>query len=119
MTISMDMSSTDRNLLAAFLDSGATTSYVPQSGEIIGILKQLKDEMEKDLADTTATETSAIADHEALVAAKAKEIQAATEAIESKLGRISELGVELATMKNDLEDTGEALAEDKKFLADL
>merc|ERR1719316_609760 len=39
--------------------------------------------------------------------------------IEDKLTRIAELGVEIATMKNDLTDSEEALIEDKKFLADL
>merc|ERR1719247_3037637 len=33
--------------------------------------------------------------------------------------RVGELGVKLAEMENDLEDTKESLAEDKKFLADL
>merc|ERR1719201_2664402 len=39
--------------------------------------------------------------------------------IEDKLTHIAELGVEIATMKNDLTDSEEALIEDKKFLADL
>merc|ERR1719333_1726230 len=33
--------------------------------------------------------------------------------------RVGQLGVEIATMKNDLEDSEEALIEDTKFLADL
>merc|ERR1719247_3204116 len=33
--------------------------------------------------------------------------------------RVGELGVKLAEMENDLEDTKESLSEDKKFLADL
>merc|ERR1719405_460264 len=33
--------------------------------------------------------------------------------------RVGELGVEIATMKNDLEDTQEALVEDTKFLEEL
>merc|ERR1719359_2504747 len=33
--------------------------------------------------------------------------------------RIGELGVKIAQMENDLEDTQEGLAEDKKFYADL
>merc|ERR1719421_1398634 len=53
------------------------------------------------------------------MAAKKKEIEALTKAIEEKLVRVGELGVEIAEMKNDLEDTQEALAEDTKFLADL
>merc|ERR1719191_1985300 len=113
------MSSTDRELLASFLSQGSSTQYVPQSGEIIGILKQMKDEMEADLKEAKATEEKAIADYKALVAAKKKEIEAATKAIEEKMTRVGELGVEIATMANDLEDTKESLEEDKKFLADM
>jgi len=94
-------------------------NYAPKSGEIVGILKTMKDEMEKDFADASSEESTAIADFEALVAAKKKEIAALTKAIESKTMRIGELGVKLAEMENDLEDTKEGLAEDKKFLADL
>merc|ERR1719506_873629 len=75
--------------------------------------------MEKDFADASSEESTAIANFEALVAAKKKEIAALTKAIESKTMRIGELGVKLAEMENDLEDTKEGLAEDKKFLADL
>merc|ERR1719428_685149 len=119
LSMSMDMNSVDRDMLASFLSMNSHEGYVPQSGEILGILKQMKDEMEKDLATAEAEEASAIADYESLVAAKNKEIDACTAAIESKLTRVAELGVELATQKNDLEDTIEALGEDKKFLADL
>merc|ERR1712124_196080 len=38
---------------------------------------------------------------------------------ETKLARIAELGVEIVNAKEDVEDTVEALEEDKKFLADL
>merc|ERR1719364_610928 len=53
------------------------------------------------------------------MAAKTKEVEAATKAIEAKLARIADAGVEIVQMKEDVEDTVEALAEDKKFLADL
>jgi len=115
LSTTMDMSSVDREMLAAFLSQGSSAGYVPQSGEIIGILKQMKDEMEKDLADAKAAEAEAIANFESLVDAKTKEIEAATKAIEEKLGRIADLGVKVAEMKNDLEDTKEGLEEDKKI----
>jgi len=57
--------------------------------------------------------------YEELKGAKAKEIQALTEAIESKMTRVGELGVKVAEQQNDLEDTKEDLAESKKFLATL
>merc|ERR1719478_54808 len=75
--------------------------------------------MSKDLADATADENASIASFDSLVASKKKEIEALTKAIESKTMRIGNLGVELAQMENDLEDTQEGLAEDKKFYADL
>merc|ERR1719375_1280383 len=51
--------------------------------------------------------------------AKTKEVEAATKAIEAKLARIAELGVEIVQMKEDMDDTEKALMEDKKFLEDL
>merc|ERR1719253_847360 len=117
LSVSADMIPADRDLLASFLSEGE--NYAPKSGEIVGILKTMKDEMEKDYSDATAEENSSIASFESLVAAKKKEIEALTKAIESKTARISELGVKLAGAENDLEDTKEGLAEDRKFLADL
>merc|ERR1719223_143970 len=49
LSVSVDMNSEDRDLLASFLSEGS--DYAPKSGEILGILKQLKDEMEKDIAE--------------------------------------------------------------------
>merc|ERR1719409_2394668 len=117
LSVSANMNSADREILASFLSEGE--NYAPKSGEIVGILKQMHDEMSKDFADATAEENSAIASFDSLVAAKKKEIEALTKAIESKTMRIGELGVKLAEAENDLEDTKEGLAEDQKFLANL
>merc|ERR550514_2240332 len=106
-------------MLTAFLTQDQSSDYAPQSGEIIGILKQMKDTMLKDLADITAAEEEAKKIYEELMAAKTKEVEALTKMIEDKLTRIGELGVEIVNMKEDLDDTLKALEEDKKFLADL
>jgi len=111
------MSSPDREMLSAFLSQGQ--GYAPASGSIVGILKQLKDTMEKTLAEVTATEQKAITTFDALVAAKTEELEANTAAIESKLERVAQVGLEITEMKEDLDDTTKALAEDKKFLAEL
>merc|ERR1719394_2430461 len=79
----------------------------------------MKDTMSDDLASITATEKKALADFDALVAAKEKEIAACQKAIESKVTRVGEIGVEIETMKGDLSDTEADLLEDKKFLADM
>merc|ERR1719316_142322 len=109
----------DREALAAFLAVPWVAGYVPQSGQIVGILKQLGDELSADFAEAKATEEAAIKAYGELMIAKKKEVAASTAAIEAKLTLIGELGVKIAEMKNDLGDTAEALAADKKFLADL
>jgi septal ring factor EnvC (AmiA/AmiB activator) len=117
LTVDVDMSSADREMLTAFLSQ--SQGYAPQSGQIIGILKQMKDTMEATLADVTAAEEEAIKNFDALMAAKKKEVEANTAAIESKLERVGQVGLDIVEMKEDLDDTAKALAEDKKFLAEL
>jgi len=116
---SSNLSNFDRNMLMSFLSGGEGQGYVPKSGDITGILKQMKDTMVKDLADLTDSEKSSVAAYGDLMAAKTKEVNANTKAIESKSKRVGELGVSIAEMKIDLDDTAAALIEDKKFLANM
>jgi len=111
----------DREVVAAFLQqgTGASTGYEPASGEILGILKQQKEEMEKDLAEMIEEENSAKASYDELMAAKQAEVAAASAAIEEKTARLGEAAVQIVENKNDLETTSEALDEDTKFLAEI
>merc|ERR1719218_382017 len=77
----------------------------------------MHDEMVADHNEETAAEQAAIKAYDELMAAKTKEVDALTKAIEEKMTRVGELGVEIVQMKNDLGDTAEALAEDEEFLA--
>merc|ERR1719326_1969183 len=108
-----------RRTLTEFLSTSSQAGYAPTSGEIVGILKQLLENMEKELGDITKDEDTAIAEFESLVAAKEKEIQAATEAIEMKTEKNGETAVKIVNLKNDLEDAQDALGEDQKFVAEL
>merc|ERR1719171_314280 len=84
LSLTQDMAGTDRDILASFLTQSAGHGYAPASGEIVGILKQMKDTMEKDLAEVIASEEQAKKDFEGTVQAKEKEIAEATKAIEEK-----------------------------------
>merc|ERR1719217_1963935 len=75
--------------------------------------------MDASLEKATSEENTSVKDFNALVAAKTKEINALTKEIESKTARIGELGVELVTLKEDLDDTSKSLIEDEAFLKDL
>merc|ERR1719160_1567807 len=121
LSVTMDISSIDREMLTSFLTQGQgeSSGYAPASGQITGILKQMIDTMEKNLATATDEENAAIKDFNALVAAKTKEINALTKEVESKTSRIGELGVELVTLKEDLDDTTKSLIEDEAFIKDL
>jgi len=119
LVIDMDMSNMDRDAMSSFLSESEGEDYAPASGQIVGILKQMKDTMVSDLADMTKTEENAIASFKELVAAKKKEIDTNQKALEAKLKREGELGVEIEDLKADNGDTVKNLDEDKKFLADL
>jgi len=103
----------------SFLSAAQGENYAPASGEITGILKTMHDEMTADYNEAKSAEAAAIKAYDALMAAKTKEVNALTKALEEKMTRVGELAVEIVQMKNDLGDTEEALIEDKKFLKDL
>mmetsp|Transcript_44445 Transcript_44445/g.73885 ORF Transcript_44445/g.73885 Transcript_44445/m.73885 type:complete len:705 (-) Transcript_44445:36-2150(-) len=113
------VASYDRDELVSFLSGSANGQYAPKSGDVTGIIKQMKDTMAAGLAEAEAAEAASIKAYEELMAAKAKEIKALTSAIEDKTVRVGDLGVEIIQMKEDLSDTQKALLEDQKFLADL
>jgi len=94
-------------------------AYSGQSGEIVGMLKAMKDEMAGDLKSTVAAEEAAVKGFEELSAAKKAEIAAAGEAIESKTVRSGELAVAVTTTADDIEDTTAEMKETQAFLANL
>jgi len=117
VTAQNNMDDSDREELTSFLSG--SSSYAPASGQITGILKQMRDTMVASLGSSTADENNAIKNYEGLMAAKTKEVNALTSSIEEKMVRLGELQVAVVEMKEDLDDTSKALLEDKKFLGDL
>jgi hypothetical protein len=107
----------DRKNTLAFLEQSG--DYVPQSGQIVGILKSMKDEMEADLKSAVADEEKSIAGYGDLKASKETEMEVATEAIETKTSRSGELAVSVVQTKDSLEDTTQEVAETDKFIKTL
>jgi len=113
----IDLPESDQEAVSSFLSQ--STEYAPQSGEILGILKQMGDTMAATLSDATAAEKDSTATYHGLMKAKAKEVAALTAKVETKTQQIGDLGVSIVRMKEDLDDTQVALAQDKTFLAEL
>merc|ERR1719198_2472846 len=104
-----------------FFDAKPTfkQSYAPQSGQIFGILKQMKETFEANLSASQKEEMQNQKAYEDLKAAKEAEIQAGQEQIETKTQELANTDEKLAQSKQDVEDTRASLAADEKFLMDL
>merc|ERR1719236_432661 len=94
-------------------------SYAPQSGEIFGILKQMKETFESNLSQSQKDELANQKAYEDLKAAKEEEIAAGQAQIETKTQELATTDEKLANSKQDIEDTRASLAADEQFLMKL
>merc|ERR1719311_693907 len=94
-------------------------SYTPQSGQIFGILNQMKDEFEANLSQAQKDEVQAASDYAELKKAKMAEIAAGKAKLKEKTFGLADSDDFLATAKEDLAMTREALASDVAFIQDL
>merc|ERR1719515_459555 len=113
-----NMEAIDRRNTLAFLDQ-SSGEYTAGAGEIVGILKAMKDSMEASLKEAIADEDKAVAGCADLKASKEKEVEMATEAIETKTVRAGELAVSVVQTKDGAEDAAAEAAETEKFIATL
>jgi len=91
----------------------------PASGEIFGILKQMKETFETNLGSSQKEEMTNQKAYEDLKAAKEEEISAGQAQVDTKTSELADADEKGAAAKEDLEDTSSTLAADQKFLATL
>merc|ERR1712070_543055 len=91
-------------------------SYAPQSGEIFGILKQMKETFESNLSASQKEEMANQKAYEELKAAKEEEIKAGQDQIDAKTQELADTDEKNAKAKEDVVDTKESLAADEEFL---
>merc|ERR1719326_23827 len=94
-------------------------SYVPASGQIFGILKQMKEEFESNLSQAQKDEMQAVEEFEALREAKRREIEAGKAKSKELTFQKADTDDALAQAKEDLGMTREAISADTAFLMDL
>merc|ERR1719313_2823583 len=106
--------------VAAFVQQPASAgSYAPASGEIFGILKQMKETFETDLAAAQDDEKKSQLAYEELKAAKEAEIAAAEEQVKTKTEELAATKEKKAQAEQDKADTMETLDADQKYLVNL
>jgi len=116
------VSTFDREQVLAFLTAGtgsASGDESPAAGQVLGILKQMKDDMEKSHAEAIENEKAAATGYADLKAAKGEEIQIAAESIETKEKRVGELTVSISQNTDALEDSKNENTDATNFLAEL
>jgi len=94
-------------------------TYNAQSGEIFGILKQMKETFETNLASSQKEETSNQKAFEGLKEAKENEIKAGQSQLDTKEQALADTNEKNAQAKEDTQDTKKSLAADQKFLSML
>merc|ERR1719247_3503745 len=103
----------------SFLAIPGMQSYAPQSGQIFGILGQMKEDFEVNLSESQKAEAKSKAEYETLKAAKEDEIATGKKLIVSIDGSIADTQEKYAEEAKQLEDTQAQLALDVEFLKNL
>jgi len=112
------ISNDERSDVLSFLDE-REGDQSKNSGEILGILKNMKDEMEKDLKEIQDEDAKAHNSFNDLKAAKEEEISINKKSVIEKEKRIGNLALELSEGTHALEDAQDELANAEKFKANM
>jgi hypothetical protein len=109
----------ERKAIDAFIQSPEDLlqeQYAPQSGEIFGILQQMKETFEENLSASQKEEMQNAKAYEDLKSAKEDEISAGQEQLDTKTQELASTDEKLAEAKEDIEDTKSNLSADEEFL---
>merc|ERR1719281_1494794 len=106
-------------MLSLLQETQGAPAYAPASGEIFGILKQMKESYETNLDSSRKDEEQSAKSYGELKNAKEMEIKAATEKAFNKEAEAAVALKKNAEATEGLENTRKALAADTAFLASL
>jgi len=94
-------------------------SYAPQSGQVYGILKQMKEQFTQSLSETQKAELQAQEQFKALKAAKESEIAAGKKLVEEAEADLAAFQEKHAQAMEELSATEEQVKTDKEFMVNL
>jgi chromosome segregation ATPase len=116
------MTPTQTRLISSFTEVDTPMnagSYAPASGAVFGIIKNMKESFEANLAASQKEEHTNQEAYEQLKKAKNEQIAAGNTQVQDKTTQLGEAQEKVANDKEDLEDTQNTLAADQDFLANL
>jgi septal ring factor EnvC (AmiA/AmiB activator) len=106
-----------RSVLHSFLQ--APGNYNSQSGEIVGVIKSMKDTFEANLESTRQAEEKKQKEYDEMMEVKTKEYDEMEELFEAKKKEIGDNAAQISTISSEVETMEAELAADQEFLATL
>jgi len=103
----------------AFLQTPFTGTYTAHSGEVVGILKDMRTQFQADLLNAVDVENVAVKAHGEYIAAKLKEHGAMSESHTEKTGLLASNDASLGTKRSELSTAQSDLAGAESFLSSL
>merc|ERR1719266_2578316 len=100
-------------------NAAGAKSYNSRSGSIFGILQEMMEEFQRDLAEAQKKDLAAEEAFQKLRAAKLAEIKAATKQKKQKEQQLADLLYKASKAKENKEKAEAAIEEDQKFLATM
>merc|ERR1719162_463096 len=116
---SVFLSSKQRQTLTSFIQAPFTGTYQSQSGEIVGILKNMRDTFKSNLASARASESAGAESHSKFMKVKEDEFNKMKKSYDDKEKVLGENDDAISTKKTSKSEAEASKADDEEFLAKL
>merc|ERR1719331_1420937 len=107
-----------RGMVSSFLQA-PTGNYNAQSGEIVGVLKNMNDTFTANLANARQVESKAISDYNAMIKVMSEEYDDMSDLFEKRKKEIGETAELVSKTTSEMNTAQQRLADDQEFLASL
>merc|ERR1719353_1298552 len=107
-----------RGMMTSFLQA-PTGNYNAQSGEIVGVLKNMNDTFTANLANARQVESKAISDYNAMIKVMSEEYDDMSDLFEKRKKEIGETAELVSKTTSEMNTAQQRLADDQEFLASL
>merc|ERR1719272_2794666 len=109
----------DKQMLTSFIQAPFTGAYQSQSGEIVGLLKNMRDTFKSNLASARASEAAAAESHTKFTKVKTDEFNKMKKSYDDKEKVLGENDDAISTKKTSKSEAEASKADDEEFLAKL
>eukprot|EP00928_Gymnodinium_smaydae_P008516 TRINITY_DN130_c0_g2_i1.p1 TRINITY_DN130_c0_g2~~TRINITY_DN130_c0_g2_i1.p1 ORF type:complete len:742 (+),score=225.90 TRINITY_DN130_c0_g2_i1:64-2226(+) len=107
------------NAVESFLQAPFTGTYTAQAGEVVGILKDMRDTFTSNLDSARAAEEAAAKAHTKYMTTMTSEYNEMSSSLEEKQDMLSQNDDDLSSKRSQLKTAEDAKADDESFLATL